>query len=317
MTRLFACSLLQANQEGSCKVMTKILGHWPCKMTCCSVVRLEETSGVGIWIPGACEVRDTLCSTYWASFDHRRLERSMTGHTKTVRCLGFVDSGTAISASSDTTLKIWDLGSGACKTTFSGHTSTIRALVFTEELAISGDGDGTCLVWSLPQHRRLATLTGHSAAICSIAFDGQRIFTGSADQDVRVWDTTTETCVFVMKGHTSLVTHVQIHDNLLVTSGADGRIVVWSREDYGLLHIIHQAHEFGVVSLEAENGYVLSGSSDGTVKLWHLESATLVGAVGKKAEAVWMAGFGKGQHENIVVALKEDDAFLDVWPFSP
>jgi len=189
--------------------------------------------------------------------------------------------------------------------------------VFTEELAISGDGDGTCLVWSLPQHRRLATLTGHSAAICSIAFDGQRIFTGSADQDVRVWDTTTETCVFVMKGHTSLVTHVQIHDNLLVTSGADGRIVVWSREDYGLLHIIHQAHEFGVVSLEAENGYVLSGSSDGTVKLWHLESATLVGAVGKKAEAVWMAGFGKGQHENIVVALKEDDAFLDVWPFSP
>ncbi len=118
MTRLFACSLLQANQEGSCKVMTKILGHWPCKMTCCSVVRLEETSGVGIWIPGACEVRDTLCSTYWASFDHRRLERSMTGHTKTVRCLGFVDSGTAISASSDTTLKIWDLGSGACKPHF-------------------------------------------------------------------------------------------------------------------------------------------------------------------------------------------------------
>jgi hypothetical protein len=83
-------------------------------------------------------------------------------------------------------------------------------------------------------------------------------------------------------------------------------------EDYSLLHMIEQAHESGVVSLEVENGHILSGSSDGTAKLWHLESATLVGAVGKKAKAVWMAGFGKGQHKNIVVALKEDDAFLDV-----
>ncbi|KAK5462978.1 hypothetical protein LTS15_002690 [Exophiala xenobiotica] len=103
-----------------------------------------------------------------------------------------------------------------------------------------------------------------------------------------------------------------IHDNVLVTSGADGKIVVWSMEDYNLLHMIEQAHESGVVSLEVENGHILSGSSDGTAKLWHLESATLVGAVGKKAKAVWMAGFGKGQHKNIVVALKEDDAFLDV-----
>lgn len=56
---------------------------------------------------------------------------TLAGHEKTVSYVKFMDSGTLVSASTDNTLKLWDLSktnlsgtsSDACHLTFSGHTN--------------------------------------------------------------------------------------------------------------------------------------------------------------------------------------------------
>lgn len=241
-----------------------------------------------------------------------RHKQSMNEHSQTVRCIGFIDSRTAISASSDATLKLWDLDTAVCKSTLVGHTAPIRALALTKDVAVSGCKDGQCMVWSLSQNCRTATLSGHTAGIRAVAYDGGRVFTGSVDQDVRIWDVTTGTCLCILKGHISMVSHVRIQDDTLVTAGLDRKILQWSLQDYGLIHTIPEAHEFGVSSLDVKKGYILSGGSDGTVKLWQLKSTNLVGQVGTEAQAVWAACFKPGEDESMVVALKQEDAFLDV-----
>lgn len=243
-------------------------------------------------------------------FDSQR-SKVMVGHTKTVRCLEFVDPETAISGSSDATLKIWNLKNGTCSTTLRGHGEGIRALVLSGEHAISGSLDSTCIVWSITEKRFTAILTGHAGPIYSLAANSRRVFSGGADHQIRVWDLVTGECESVLRNHLSIVSHLQIRDDHLVAAGADGRITIWSLGDLSLLHDISGAHQNAVTSLQVKE-YILSGSSDGTAKVWDLRNGTWLGTLITGMEAVWKVGFGRGSSPSIVVASKQSDACLEV-----
>ena len=235
----------------------------------------------------------------------------MAEHTKTVRCLELIDSETAISASSDATLKVWDLKTGTCSTTFHGHGEGIRALVLSGEHAISGSLDGTCIVWSLVEKKFTAILVGHSGPVYSLAANAKRVFSGGADHEIRVWDLVTGECESVLRSHTSLVTHLQLRYDLLVAAGADGRITIWSSDDLRLVQDISGAHQNAITSLQVES-YILSGSSDGTAKVWDLQKGVSLGTLVPSAEAVWKVGFVQDTKRTAVLSKQGDDACLEV-----
>jgi len=55
------------------------------------------------------------------------LERKLAGHEDWVRSVATSSAGTWIaSGSHDKTVKIWDLQTGACRTTLEGHTAQVR-----------------------------------------------------------------------------------------------------------------------------------------------------------------------------------------------
>jgi F-box and WD-40 domain protein CDC4 len=53
-----------------------------------------------------------------------------------------------VSGSRDSTLRVWDLDTGACRFVLRGHTDSVRCLVLHESLAISGSYDHTVRVWN-------------------------------------------------------------------------------------------------------------------------------------------------------------------------
>jgi WD40 repeat protein len=58
--------------------------------------------------------------------------------------------GRAVSASSDGTLRVWDLRSGACSLTLEGHTDWVHAVALTVDgRAVSASSDRTLRVWDL------------------------------------------------------------------------------------------------------------------------------------------------------------------------
>jgi hypothetical protein len=96
------------------------------------------------------------------------------------------------SASSDNTVKVWDLVTGQELLTLEGHSSDVCAVAFSPDgtrLATAGR-DGTIKLWDAATGQEALTLRGHVRAVVSIAFSpkGDRLVSASWDGTVKVWD---------------------------------------------------------------------------------------------------------------------------------
>jgi len=165
-----------------------------------------------------------------------RCLRTIEGHTGWVNavCIS-ADGRWALSGSSDHTIKLWDLATGACLRTFEGHRDVV------ESLCLSGDGrwamsagwDKTLRLWEVATGACLRTFEGHTSYVYSVCFstDANWVLSGSADNTVRLWEVATGSCVRTFNEHRQGVRCVCL--------SADGR-------------------------------WALSGSADKTLKLWDL-----------------------------------------------
>jgi WD40 repeat protein len=142
----------------------------------------------------------------------------------------------AVTASSDKTVRVWNLDTGVCLQTFWGHTD------YVSSVALHADGrrvvtvglDRTVRVWNLDTGACLKTLGGHTDRVRSVAIhpDGRRAVTGSEDGTMRVWDLDTGACLTTWFGGSPF---------LAVVSGkplANGRIRVVGGCADGSVHFL-------------------------------------------------------------------------------
>jgi WD40 repeat protein len=117
----------------------------------------------------------------------------LRGHTGRIMAVAITaDGGQAVSASSDQTLRLWDLKSGETFYTLECHTGRVSTVAVTPDggRAVSAGADKTLRVWDLQSGRILSTLRGHTAEIIVTALtaEGCRAVSVSRDQTLRVWD---------------------------------------------------------------------------------------------------------------------------------
>ena len=97
------------------------------------------------------------------------LLRILSGHSDGVNAVAVTPDGKlAISASIDSTLKVWELSSGRELRTLSDHSGRLNAVAVTPDgkLAISASGDRMLNVWELSSGRRLAGFTADALLFC-------------------------------------------------------------------------------------------------------------------------------------------------------
>ena len=85
------------------------------------------------------------------------------------------DGKTAISASRDKTLKIWDIETGTEVRTLTDHTSRVTAVAIAPDglTAISVSADNTLKIWDLLSCKEVASFSGDSSFnCCAILPDG-------------------------------------------------------------------------------------------------------------------------------------------------
>ena len=121
----------------------------------------------------------------------------MLGHSGDVNSVSFDGTGSRIvSGSEDTTVRVWDVATGACVQTLEGHSGDVNSVSFdvTGSRILSGSEDKTVRVWDVATGACVQTLEGHSSWVTSVSFDGtgSRIVSGSDDKTVRVWDVAME-----------------------------------------------------------------------------------------------------------------------------
>lgn len=75
------------------------------------------------------------------------------------------------------------------------------------------------------------------------------------------------------------------------------------------------AHDNSVTSLQFDDLRVLSGGSDGRVKIWDLATGNLIRELSQPAEAVWRVAFES--ERCVVMASRTGRTIMEVWDFTP
>ncbi|XP_016430570.1 F-box/WD repeat-containing protein 7-like, partial [Sinocyclocheilus rhinocerous] len=127
---------------------------------------------------------------------------TLYGHTSTVRCMHLhekrldplllqFDGIHVVSGSLDTSIRVWDVETGNCIHTLTGHQSLTSGMELKDNILVSGNADSTVKIWDIKTGQCLQTLQGphkHQSAVTCLQFNKNFVITSSDDGTVKLWD---------------------------------------------------------------------------------------------------------------------------------
>ncbi|MBW4644006.1 MAG: ribosome assembly protein 4 [Goleter apudmare HA4340-LM2] len=198
------------------------------------------------------------------------------GHENSVTSIVFSPDGlTLASASSDKTIKIWDVATGQTLKTLKGHNNSVTSVAFSPDglTLASGSLDKTIKLWDVTTGKTLKTLKRQNNSVTSIAFspDGQKLAAAGVDTTIQLWDVTTGQTLKTLTGHDKWVSSVAFSpDGQRLASGSwDKTIKLWDVATGKNLKTL-PGHDNWVssVTFSPDGQQLASGSWDKTIKLW-------------------------------------------------
>ena len=207
---------------------------------------------------------------------------------------------------------------GPLLSTLAGHGAPVLAVAVTPDgrRAVSGSDDGTLKVWDLEQGALLATLEGHGDGVNAVAVtpDGRRAVSGSCDRTLKVWDLEQGALLATLEGHGEWGQcgggdAGRAARRLGLVAIRPSRSGTWSR---ARCWRPWRAMATGVsaVAVTPDGRRAVSGSDDGTLKVWDLEQGELLATLeghGDSVRAVAVTPDGRR------AVSGSDDRTLKVW----
>lgn len=189
----------------------------------------------GDWLALACPHSQQLFVWEWRSETYVLKQR---GHAYGMRCMAYSPDGVIVcTGGDDGKLKLWNATSGFCYVTMEkSHTAPITAVAFANaSVVLSSSLDGTVRAHDLYRYRTFKTFTTPTPVqFLSLAVDpsGEIVTAGSTDPfHIYAWNLQTGKLLDILTGHRGPVSDL---------------------------------------SFQGNGGILVSGSWDGTVKLWDL-----------------------------------------------
>lgn len=158
---------------------------------------------------------------------------SINGHNDPIRDLAIAPTDLKfVTASDDSTLKVFDFAGGVAEMTLTGHGWDAKTCDWhpTKGLIASGSKDHLVKLWDPRSGRCLTTLHGHKNTVTKVMFErvnGMCLATGGRDNTARIFDLRMMRDICLLRGHekdVSTFTWHPIHANLLSTGGGDGSL---------------------------------------------------------------------------------------------
>ncbi|CAG9864987.1 unnamed protein product [Phyllotreta striolata] len=229
--------------------------------------------------------RDSVVRVY----EHEKFLHGMQHHTDWVNDIVLCCGGkNLISASSDTTVKVWNAHKGFCMSTLRTHKDYVKALAYAKdrEQVASAGLDKSIYLWDITTLTALtasnntvttSSLYGSKESIYSLAMNpsGSIIVSGSTEKILRIWDARTCAKLYKLTGHQDNVKALVVsRDGTQCLSGSsDGSIRLWNLGAQRCVQII-QVHTDSVWALLATEtfSYVISGGRDKKVIMTDLKN---------------------------------------------
>ena len=184
---------------------------------------------------------------------------TLKGHSLDVNSVVFsTDEECVVSASNDSTCRIWDVKSGHCMNVLPRHAGKVTYASFSpnNKMIVSASDNGVIYLWDVKTGKNLWQTKGHDNYISSVKFspDGNTIVTSSWDHTVKIWDSRNGTLQQTLVKHSGEVYHADYSPDgkRIVSCGYDKTIRIWDLKKKNKL-----------IKIEARLNYNDSISSNG------------------------------------------------------
>lgn len=256
------------------------------------------------------------------------------------------DSRHCATASDDKTVRLWDSETSQCLTTLRGHESYVFCVDVnpSNTVVASGSFDETIKFWDVRSgDRPLKTIAAHSDPVTGISFnkrDGTMIASSSYDGLLRLWDSTLGECLATIfaehdgKTHAqqAAVSHCEYSPNgcFVLSANHDSTLRLWHVERPPCAHsrsfLGHEASRFCAACCfhaacnrrrdDPTKHAVVSGSEDGRLVVWNLQTTRLEHSISAHDDAV-LAVSPHPTRDSIATGGMTRDSLVKIWDWRP
>ncbi|KAJ5067518.1 iron hydrogenase [Anaeramoeba ignava] len=178
----------------------------------------------------------------------------------------------------DHTIKLWNTSNGNLIRQYLAHTDQISQLYATidQKRLFSSSMDSQAILWDVENSQQILTFKGHQNWVLSMAFDEEKqiLYTGSNDCTIKSWDTKSGKCIKTYEGHEYAVVQLLLYNNKIYSGSWDGKIGIFSEKKSKGKFI--SAHAGKVRVIQMQDSYLVSGGTDGKIKVWNLNNESCV-----------------------------------------
>jgi len=147
----------------------------------------------------------------------------------TARYLGVLGSANgAAQPFPSRSVHVWDLGSGDCKASLSGHDDGVLGVDILGDVVASGGLEGEVRVWSAVTWRCCHVLRGHEDWVRSVALRRDRVASSSRDGTVRTWSVDRGELLGTLPCGGADVRAVCMDDEYVLAGAVDGSVRAWA-----------------------------------------------------------------------------------------
>lgn len=283
---------------------------------------------IALTLLGTASAQDTPAVITPANAAELTVIAALGGHADRVTALAFSPDGTAlVTASNDTSVRVWSAGDFALRGEYFEHGSFIKGLAFN--MASPGQfatasWDGSALVWALTPQGAVVTrrLAGYSAVVERVSFspDGETVAFSVGDGTVRQvalltgqeWREPLAVGALAVNAAAYRPAQAEPGRALLVTAGGFPERVarVWNPATGEEIAVL-DGHDAPVTALafSADGSQLAVGAADGSLALWALND-DLIEATALVTLDDWVSALAISPAGDLLVAALQDGAVV-------
>ncbi|KAG6852753.1 hypothetical protein C0991_009331 [Blastosporella zonata] len=191
---------------------------------------------------------------------------------------------------------------------FEAHPDYIRCLTVhpTASIVLTGSDDMTIRAWDWEKNwKNIQVYEGHTHYIMNLAFnpkDSNTFASACLDRTVKIWSIGSPTANFTMEAHDKGVNYVDFYPGAdkpyLVTTGDDKTVKVWDYLSKSCVQTMEgHTNNVSFAFFHPNLPIIISGSEDGTVKIWNSGTYRIENTLSYALERAWCTALRKDSNE--------------------